>query len=143
MRATIMRMSSAFVKGCQPCGFIRRPYCVDRRHILCGQKVQESRYAFPFFRNSKVLKITHRGETRKDVDYYWEKLADGKNKKARKCGWLKDKYGVSWQIVPTVLPKMISDPEDAAPLSVAPFVLICFFTAFAGSKWRPMTVRSR
>jgi 3-demethylubiquinone-9 3-methyltransferase len=77
------------------------------------------------------------------VDYYWEKLADGGNKKARKCGWLKDKYGVSWQIVPTVLPKMISDPGDAAQLSAAPFVLICFFTAFAGSKWRPMTVRSR
>jgi predicted 3-demethylubiquinone-9 3-methyltransferase (glyoxalase superfamily) len=48
------------------------------------------------------------------VDYYWEKLSEGGDEKAQQCGWLKDKYGVSWQIVPTVLPGMISDPDSTS-----------------------------
>jgi predicted 3-demethylubiquinone-9 3-methyltransferase (glyoxalase superfamily) len=43
------------------------------------------------------------------VDYYWEKLSKGGDEKAQQCGWLKDKYGVSWQVVPTVLPQMLID----------------------------------
>jgi predicted 3-demethylubiquinone-9 3-methyltransferase (glyoxalase superfamily) len=45
------------------------------------------------------------------VDYYWDKLSEGGDETAQQCGWLKDKYGVSWQIVPCVLPDMISDPD--------------------------------
>jgi predicted 3-demethylubiquinone-9 3-methyltransferase (glyoxalase superfamily) len=45
-----------------------------------------------------------------EVDYYWEKLtADGGEEVA--CGWLKDKYGLFWQVVPEILPKLISDPD--------------------------------
>jgi predicted 3-demethylubiquinone-9 3-methyltransferase (glyoxalase superfamily) len=43
------------------------------------------------------------------VDYYWEKLSEGGDEKAQQCGWLKDKYGVSWQIVPAVLGEMLQD----------------------------------
>ena len=50
-------------------------------------------------------------ETQAEVDHYWERLCEGGEEKA--CGWLKDKYGVSWQVVPTVLPLMISDPDSA------------------------------
>ena len=46
-----------------------------------------------------------------EVDYYWEKLSAGRGPKAQQCGWLKDKYGLSWQIVPTVLGKLLSDPD--------------------------------
>jgi predicted 3-demethylubiquinone-9 3-methyltransferase (glyoxalase superfamily) len=46
-----------------------------------------------------------------EVDYYWEKLSEGGDEKARICGWLKDKYGVSWQIVPRVLLEMLNDPD--------------------------------
>ena len=45
------------------------------------------------------------------MDYYWEKLSEGGDKKAQQCGWLKDKYGLSWQIVPTVLSEMLRDKD--------------------------------
>ncbi len=48
-------------------------------------------------------------ETQKELDDYWEKLGTGGDPKAQVCGWLKDKYGLSWQIVPTVLPKLLTD----------------------------------
>ena len=50
-------------------------------------------------------------ESQEEVDYYWEKLGEGG--KFSQCGWLKDKYGLSWQIVPTALPKLLSDPDKA------------------------------
>jgi predicted 3-demethylubiquinone-9 3-methyltransferase (glyoxalase superfamily) len=46
-------------------------------------------------------------ENQGEIHYYWEKLSDGGDKKAQQCGWLKDKYGVSWQIVPTALRKLL------------------------------------
>ncbi len=52
-------------------------------------------------------------ETQDEVDYYWRRLSDGGDELAQQCGWLKDKYGVSWQIVPTVLIEMLIDPDYA------------------------------
>jgi predicted 3-demethylubiquinone-9 3-methyltransferase (glyoxalase superfamily) len=46
------------------------------------------------------------------VDYYWERLSVGGDEKAQQCGWLKNKYGVSWQVVPIVLIEMINDPDS-------------------------------
>jgi predicted 3-demethylubiquinone-9 3-methyltransferase (glyoxalase superfamily) len=46
-----------------------------------------------------------------EVDYFWEKLAMGGDPTAQQCGWLKDKYGVSWQIVPRVMIEMLNDPD--------------------------------
>ncbi|HEY0676794.1 MAG TPA: VOC family protein, partial [Chitinophagaceae bacterium] len=48
-------------------------------------------------------------DTQKEIDFYWEKLGEGGS--YNKCGWLDDKIGVSWQIVPSVLGKLMSDPE--------------------------------
>lgn len=51
-------------------------------------------------------------DTQQQIDYYWDKLiADGGQENV--CGWLKDKYGVSWQIVPAILPKLLADPSRA------------------------------
>jgi predicted 3-demethylubiquinone-9 3-methyltransferase (glyoxalase superfamily) len=50
-------------------------------------------------------------ETQEEVDYYWEKLSTGGDPNAQQCGWLKDKYGLSWQVVPTIMPKLMSDPD--------------------------------
>ena len=50
-------------------------------------------------------------ETQEDVDYHWEKLSEGGDSKAQQCGWLKDRYGVSWQIMPQLLVKMIQDKD--------------------------------
>ena len=48
-------------------------------------------------------------KTQEEVDRLWEKLSDGGEK--QQCGWLKDKFGVSWQIVPVVLVEMLNDPD--------------------------------
>lgn len=50
-------------------------------------------------------------DTQQEIDHYWDKLGDGGV--YNKCGWLDDKYGVSWQIVPSVLGKLMSDPEKS------------------------------
>ena len=50
-------------------------------------------------------------ETQEEIDYYWNKLGDGG--RYDRCGWLVDQFGVSWQIVPGILGKLMSDPEKA------------------------------
>jgi Uncharacterized protein conserved in bacteria len=49
--------------------------------------------------------------TQEEIDHYWEKL--GKDGTYNRCGWLDDKFGVSWQIVPAILGKLMSDPQKA------------------------------
>ena len=56
-------------------------------------------------------------ETQEEIDYYWDKLTEGGVES--KCGWLKDKFGVSWQIVPTILGKLMSDPEKSQNVTQA------------------------
>ena len=51
-------------------------------------------------------------DTQEEVDRYWEKLSSGGDEKAQQCGWLKDRFGVMWQIVPKVLPELIGDPDS-------------------------------
>ena len=56
-------------------------------------------------------------ETQEEIDFYWEKL--GKDGHYSMCGWLEDKYGVSWQIIPSVLPGLMMDPEKAGKVAQA------------------------
>jgi predicted 3-demethylubiquinone-9 3-methyltransferase (glyoxalase superfamily) len=48
-----------------------------------------------------------------ELDYYWNKLSEGGDPKAQQCGWLKDKFGLSWQIVPSILPRLMDDKSRA------------------------------
>lgn len=50
-------------------------------------------------------------EDQNEVDYYWKRLCEGGDEKAQVCGWLKDKFGVSWQVASLVLNEMILDPD--------------------------------
>ena len=50
-------------------------------------------------------------ESQDEVDYYWEKLSEGGDEKAQQCGWLKDRYGMSWQIIPSILAELLGDPD--------------------------------
>jgi predicted 3-demethylubiquinone-9 3-methyltransferase (glyoxalase superfamily) len=61
----------------------------------------------PVFKFNEAISFQVGCKSQKEVDYYWEKLSKGGEK--GQCGWLKDKYGVSWQIVPTVIGKMLQD----------------------------------
>jgi predicted 3-demethylubiquinone-9 3-methyltransferase (glyoxalase superfamily) len=66
----------------------------------------------PIFKFNEAISFQVYCETQEEVDYYWEKLSEGGDEKAQQCGWLKDKYGVSWQIVPTILIKMLKDNDS-------------------------------
>lgn len=69
----------------------------------------------PEFTFSPAISLLVNCETQEEVDALWEKLAEGGDEKAQQCGWLQDKYGVSWQIVPKVLDELMndSDPEKS------------------------------
>src|SRR5262245_59460239 len=54
----------------------------------------------PMSKFNESLSLQVMCETQEEIDYYWEKLTQGGDKDAQQCGWLKDKYGVSWQVVP-------------------------------------------
>jgi predicted 3-demethylubiquinone-9 3-methyltransferase (glyoxalase superfamily) len=53
-------------------------------------------------------------QNQEEIDYYWERLSDGGDPSAQVCGWLKDRYGVSWQVVPAAMIEMLQDPDRAA-----------------------------
>lgn len=63
----------------------------------------------PYFKFTEAISFLVNCEDQAEVDYYWEKLSEGGEKS--QCGWLKDKFGLSWQIVPTILGKLMSDPD--------------------------------
>jgi predicted 3-demethylubiquinone-9 3-methyltransferase (glyoxalase superfamily) len=65
----------------------------------------------PIFKFTEAISFVVNCESQDEVDIYWEKLSEGGDPKAQQCGWLKDKYGLSWQIVPTVLVKLLNDPD--------------------------------
>jgi predicted 3-demethylubiquinone-9 3-methyltransferase (glyoxalase superfamily) len=65
----------------------------------------------PIFKFNEAVSFQVDCETQQKVDYYWDRLSEGGDKKAQQCGWLKDKYGLSWQVVPRVLIDMMSDPD--------------------------------
>jgi predicted 3-demethylubiquinone-9 3-methyltransferase (glyoxalase superfamily) len=66
----------------------------------------------PQFKFNESISFVVNCEAQEEVDYYWEKLAAGGGEESQ-CGWLKDKFGVSWQITPTVLIDMLHDKESA------------------------------
>jgi predicted 3-demethylubiquinone-9 3-methyltransferase (glyoxalase superfamily) len=65
----------------------------------------------PIFKFNEAISFQVHCETQEEVDYYWEKLSESGDEKAQQCGWLKDKYGLSWQIVPIDLIKMLKDKD--------------------------------
>ena len=65
----------------------------------------------PAFRFNEAISFQVNCETQEEVDHYWQKLSEGGDEQAQQCGWLKDRYGVSWQIVPTALGELLGDPD--------------------------------
>ena len=65
----------------------------------------------PIFKFSEAISFQVFCETQEEIDHYWSKLTDGGFES--QCGWLKDKFGVSWQIIPSILPELMSDPLRA------------------------------
>ena len=63
----------------------------------------------PTYTFSPAVSFVVNCETQQEVDHYWERLSEGGEK--IRCGWLKDRYGLSWQVVPTVLPELLQDKD--------------------------------
>jgi predicted 3-demethylubiquinone-9 3-methyltransferase (glyoxalase superfamily) len=69
----------------------------------------------PTFKFNEAVSLQVMCDTQEEIDRYWSKLSAGGDESAQQCGWLKDKFGLSWQIVPAELPELIGDkdPEKA------------------------------
>lgn len=65
----------------------------------------------PQFKFNEAVSFVVNCDTQDEIDYYWDKLTAGGEES--RCGWLKDKFGVSWQIVPTIIAALMSDPEKS------------------------------
>lgn len=66
----------------------------------------------PVFTFSEAISLQVNCDTQQEIDHYWSKLGSGGDARAQMCGWLKDRYGLSWQIVPAVMPELMTG--DAA-----------------------------
>ena len=67
----------------------------------------------PMFKFSEAVSLQVMCETQEEVDHYWEKLGEGGDPEAQQCGWLKDRYGLSWQVVPIGFVEMFRGPASA------------------------------
>ena len=61
----------------------------------------------PLFKFNEAVSFQVNCKTQDEIDYYWERLGEGGDPKAQQCGWLKDKYGLSWQVVPEGMEEML------------------------------------
>ena len=65
----------------------------------------------PHFKFNEAVSFQIMCRDQEEVDHYWNNLTEGGDPNAQQCGWVKDKYGLSWQVVPTALIEMMSDPD--------------------------------
>lgn len=65
----------------------------------------------PMFTFSEAVSFQIECETQDDIDYFWDKLTEGGDPEAQQCGWLKDRFGLSWQVFPRRLPELLNDSD--------------------------------
>ena len=66
----------------------------------------------PDFKFNEAISLQVSCKNQEEIDHYWNKLSQGGDAKAQQCGWLKDKYGLSWQVVPAIMPELFKDHES-------------------------------
>jgi predicted 3-demethylubiquinone-9 3-methyltransferase (glyoxalase superfamily) len=67
----------------------------------------------PAFKFNEAISLQVYCDTQEEIDHYWTRLSEGGDPTAQQCGWLKDQFGVSWQVVPAVLPELMQSPDPA------------------------------
>jgi predicted 3-demethylubiquinone-9 3-methyltransferase (glyoxalase superfamily) len=65
----------------------------------------------PTFQLNEAFSLMIHCDTQEEIDYYWEALTKGGSES--QCGWLKDQFGLSWQVIPSILPQLMSNPEKS------------------------------
>ncbi|KAF1815033.1 putative 3-demethylubiquinone-9 3-methyltransferase [Eremomyces bilateralis CBS 781.70] len=75
----------------------------------------------PHFKFNEAVSFTIQCKDQAEIDYYWDKLGEGGDESKQRCGWLSDRFGVSWQVVPAALVELMvsSDPEKAKKTTAA------------------------
>ena len=73
----------------------------------------------PLFKFNEAVSFIVNCETQEEVDYFWNQLSEGGDPRAQQCGWLKDKFGLSWQITPKRLMELMGDPDKEKAHRVA------------------------
>jgi len=71
----------------------------------------------PYFKFSEAISLQVFCDTQEEIDYYWDRLTEGGAE--GQCGWLTDKYGLSWQVVPSILGDLMANPKKAEPVMQA------------------------
>lgn len=89
-------------------------FALDGQKFMAMDSADTHNFTF-----SEGISFTIYCETQDDIDHYWNKLTEGGQESM--CGWLKDRFGVSWQVIPTMLGKLMSDP-DKAPKAAEAFM---------------------
>ncbi len=79
----------------------------------------------PLFKFSEAVSFQILCDTQAEIDHYWDRLSEGGDPAAQACGWLKDRFGLSWQVVPAMLPTLIANasPETALRTNQAMFTM--------------------
>ncbi|MEW6195563.1 MAG: VOC family protein [Bacteroidota bacterium] len=88
-------------------------FMLDNQWFAAMDSAREHNFNF----NEAISFVVNCGD-QKELDYYWEKLSEGGDKNAQQCGWLKDKFGLSWQIVPAILPELLNNKDREKSKSV-------------------------
>ena len=76
----------------------------------------------PIFRFTEAISLQVNCTSQDEIDYYWEKLGAGGDPNAQQCGWLKDRYGLSWQVVPVGMDDMMKVPDERAARAMTAFL---------------------
>ena len=83
-------------------------FTLEGQELAAMDSAHEHKFGF-----NEAISLVVRCETQAEIDYYWDKLIVGGDPLAQVCGWLKDKFGVSWQVTPTILEEMLLDPDKS------------------------------
>jgi predicted 3-demethylubiquinone-9 3-methyltransferase (glyoxalase superfamily) len=68
----------------------------------------------PLFTFNEAISLEVHCKDQEEVEYYWERLGAGGDPNAQQCGWLKDRFGVAWQVIPTAMERMFDEPDSPA-----------------------------
>jgi predicted 3-demethylubiquinone-9 3-methyltransferase (glyoxalase superfamily) len=97
------------------CGIIKDSRIISENPVVVNFELNGIRFMAlnggPHYKFTPATSFVIECKTQEEIDYHWEKLGEGG--RYDRCGWLDDKFGVSWQIVPSVLNQLMSDPERA------------------------------
>lgn len=97
------------------CAVFKRSKLLSESPMVVIFEINETKFMAlnggPHFTFSEANSYVITCDTQEEIDHYWERLGDGGQ--YSKCGWLRDKFGISWQIVPSILGRLMNDPEKA------------------------------